>query len=267
MLAVGRKAVAQTGFTLSLEHLRMEDLIRDSGVSRTSSYRKWPTKDAYAADLLIDIAQATDLLDDGRCLLPALQTALPEATSSLSTPEGRHEALVELLRVSLAADFNATSASRDWSVFLSLRAGYRDLPEGPARDAIGAALRETSRRFTTIRGRSLRQFTEILGYRLRTDVYVDWADLSNVIGDLWTGLTIRSYVDGDDLVAPVQASVSGTTERTWTRASLTVARMFLAAVEPDPTVVWDEQRIVSLQQSASHPEQALAEFMAAIASL
>ena len=66
MLDAGARLIAAQGLSLSLEHVSMEELISDAGVSRTSSYRRWPTKDLFAADLLLHLARNTRLLDASR---------------------------------------------------------------------------------------------------------------------------------------------------------------------------------------------------------
>ena len=48
--------VKRTGLTVSSEHIGLEDLIRDAGVSRSAVYRRWPRQDLFLSELLRELA-------------------------------------------------------------------------------------------------------------------------------------------------------------------------------------------------------------------
>jgi hypothetical protein len=52
--------VNRTGLTVSLEHLSVEDVIREAGVARSAVYRRWPYpyKDLFLSDLANELAKA-----------------------------------------------------------------------------------------------------------------------------------------------------------------------------------------------------------------
>lgn len=247
MLAAGERFVAGHGLSLSLEHLSMEDLIRDAGVSRTSSYRRWPTKDQFAADLLVRLAQA-HLADDLGYLTDALSDLPADLLDGLDSPAGRRDAFVEVLRRTLVDDFALTAGSPTWRAYLTLRAAHVGLPEGELRDEVAAALRETERGFTDTRAAALRAMARLAGYRLRDARVVDWATLSLFLSGLVTGMVVRAYSDPDAVTAPRHVAPFGSRRAAeWSPAALGAASLLLDALEPDPDLDWDADRVARLR--------------------
>ena len=57
MLRAALAMVHQTGLTVSLEHISFEDMIREADVSRSSAYHRWPHKDLFFSDLVLELAR------------------------------------------------------------------------------------------------------------------------------------------------------------------------------------------------------------------
>ncbi len=49
------------GLTVSLEHLGLEWMIAEAGVSRATAYRHWPTKAAFLSEVLLTVGRTTHL--------------------------------------------------------------------------------------------------------------------------------------------------------------------------------------------------------------
>lgn len=251
MLKAGLQFVAQQGLSLSLEHLSMENLIQAAGVSRTSSYRRWPTKDTFAADLLLTLAQAADLSGDVPGLTEALAATSGAAFVELETQQGRRNAVVEVLRVLFDTDFLAMLHSADWRSYIALRAGHIGLPAGDLRTRVAEALAQTEQRFTRARAAAFRMLADGMGYRLRHPDPEAWDRLSLTIGAVATGMLIRGYSDPHAVTATVVVTALGSTAPApWSTSTLASAGIFLDAVEPDPAVVWSPDRIAALRAQA-----------------
>ena len=49
--------ISSGGLTVSLDHISLEQLIRDADVSRSTVYRRWPHKDLFFSDLVRELAE------------------------------------------------------------------------------------------------------------------------------------------------------------------------------------------------------------------
>lgn len=246
MLAAGERFVREHGLSLSLEHLSMEDLFREAGVSRTSSYRRWPTKDQFAADLLVRLAR-TGLGDDLGYLADALADLPADLAAGVGTQDGRHELLVEVLRRSMVGDFAATVDSPRWRAYLTLRAAHVGLPDGALRDDVAEALRETERGFTRVRAVTLAAVAELAGYRLVDPGAFDWEQVSLAVSAVVTGMVVRAYSDPGAVTDTREAAPFGSRRvAEWNPAALASASLILHAIDPDPGVVWDDARRAAL---------------------
>jgi AcrR family transcriptional regulator len=60
--------VHRDGLTVSLDHISLEEVIRDADVSRSAVYRRWPYKDLFFSDLVKELARSATatILDDPR---------------------------------------------------------------------------------------------------------------------------------------------------------------------------------------------------------
>ena len=252
MLDAGLSFVAEQGLSLSLEHLQMEELIQAAGVSRTSSYRRWPSKSLFAADLLIRVAQATDLSGDVPGLPEALESIPGEFVARLDTAQGRHDATVEVLRVVMDTDFAAMLESVEWRAYVALRAAYIGVLDGELRARVANALSETERRFTRRRSQTFHALTELLGYRLRESDPVAWDQLSLTLNAVATGMLIHAYSDPAVTATTEQAAFGSTRVAAWSPATHAEAGIVFGAIEPDPDIAWSEERIATLRARLTH---------------
>lgn len=253
MLDAGLSFVAEQGLSLSLEHLQMEELIQAAGVSRTSSYRRWHTKSHFAADLLIRIAQATDLSGDVPGLAEALESLPNDLLANLDTDPGRRDATVEVVRVVMDTDFRAMLESADWRAYIALRAAYIGVLDGELRARVADALTATERRFTGRRSQAFRALTELLGYRLREPTGTAWEQLSLTLNAVATGMLIHAYSDPTAVTETTERAAFGSTRKAaWSPATHAEAGIVFAAIEPDPDIEWSAERIAALRARLTH---------------
>ncbi len=258
MLDAGLSFVAAQGLSLSLEHLQMEELIQVAGVSRTSSYRRWPTKSLFAADLLVRIAQATDLSGDVPGLPQALEEIPAEVLAHLDTREGRHDAAVEVMRVVMDTDFAAMLESTEWRAYIALRAAFIGVLDGELRARVADALIETERRFTERRAQTFRALTELLGYRLRDPRTATWAQLSLTLNAVATGMLIHAYSDPATVTPAAELAAFGSSRTSaWSPATHAEAGVILGAIEPDPAIEWNPERVATLREQLAEAASTL----------
>ncbi len=246
MLAAGARAIAEHGLSLSLEHLSMEELIAEAAVSRTSSYRRWPTKDLFAADLLLHVARDTRLADDLTPYLEAASALDPDLLAGIVHDQGRRDLCVELMRIITSADFGHALASASWRGFVTLRAAHGGLPDGEVRARVAEALGATERGFQVRRAEALGAAASLMGYRLRDARSIDWSDLALLTSASFTGLLVQAYSDPDAVLGETDRAAFGSSRTArWSAAALSSANLFFAATEPDPDVIWDEARLAA----------------------
>src|SRR4051794_31331588 len=56
MMRAAIDMINRTGLTVSLDHIRFEDVIRSAQVARSTAYRHWPYKDLFFSDLIKELA-------------------------------------------------------------------------------------------------------------------------------------------------------------------------------------------------------------------
>ena len=88
MLEAALPGVKRTGFTVSLDSISMEAVIREAGVSRSAVYRRWPYKDLSVSDLVKVLGEAAvPSAADHEAIIGAIKAVAAEHDSWLDTPK------------------------------------------------------------------------------------------------------------------------------------------------------------------------------------
>lgn len=158
MLDAGRELALEAGAALTIEHLRLEEVIQRARVPRSSAYRLWPYKDDYINDLLCYLAGAGSWFSDRPLMTPETTTVVQQLVDDnralLATMEGRRALLCEIVRVTTDHNYRTLSRSPQWRLHMALiatlgstsggatgAAGAGD-GDGAARRRVAAALEE-----------------------------------------------------------------------------------------------------------------------------
>src|SRR5215469_13098238 len=111
MLEAGRELALESGAALTLEHLRLEEVIQRARVPRSSVYRMWPYKDDYIDDLLCYLAGPGSWFSDRVVFDPdtfaLIERPLTENKQMLATTEGRRALLCEIVRLAALRNYEA----------------------------------------------------------------------------------------------------------------------------------------------------------------
>src|SRR6516162_7290019 len=93
MLDAGRDLALAAGAALTIEHLRLEEVIQRARVPRSSVYRLWPYREDYTDDLLCYLAGPGSSFSDRTVFDPETVTVImrvPEENKHLlATADGR----------------------------------------------------------------------------------------------------------------------------------------------------------------------------------
>lgn len=241
--------VHEQGISTGLESIPFDEVVRQAGVSRTSAYRRWPKRDHFYGDVLLELAGGTTLPAPETSILgPAADVVLDHAPR-LDSTQGHRDLVVELLRVSIGADYQVVSTSPQWRTFTVLLASHQGITDPQVRDEVTAALASAERRVTDARARAYAQFTGLLGYRLVAPLAgPDGFELmSRAAGATMSGLLTRLTLGENATDTPRPMRAFGSTQPAqWDPAVYMVASTVLAYIEPDPGVQWTHTRIDDL---------------------
>src|SRR3954453_1976400 len=104
MLGAAIDMINRTGLTVSLDHIRFEDVIRDDDVARSTAYRHWPYKDLFFSDLVKELAASASpaIINDEITLIRQI---LREHQDWLETPRQRHHLVLEVIRQLALLDY------------------------------------------------------------------------------------------------------------------------------------------------------------------
>src|SRR5580693_6087344 len=118
MLDAGRELALEAGAALTIEHLRLEEVIQRARVPRSSVYRLWSYRDEYIDDLLCYLAGAGTLFGDRPVFDPETFSVagkvLADNRHLLGTTDGRRALLREVVRVTATRNYQALSESSPW---------------------------------------------------------------------------------------------------------------------------------------------------------
>ncbi|GAB3624957.1 hypothetical protein GCM10027418_30430 [Mariniluteicoccus endophyticus] len=266
MLDVAVAQIEAEGMSVGLDGIRMERVIEAAGVSRATAYRRWPTRDAFLTDVLVETVRRTSLIPEAGDDLARLVALVSEHHDALTTPQGRRDLVVEGLRVSVDMDVHRIMESPRWRTFLSLSATYPSLPHGEVREAVGRALAATEDDFSRRRAEVYANLATLIGYRLVPPLKGEegFRVLGGAAGAVMRGIITRANPDPGWLDRRTGAALFGASRATaWSEPERYAVAMLLAHLEPDPDLVWDAATVAALLERF---ETQIAEMYATAAS-
>lgn len=249
MLSTALAMVQRTGLTVSLDHISLEDVIRDADVSRSAVYRRWPFKDLFFSDLVMELAKnATPTIVDDE--LEMIREIVAERLDWLKTPELRHSLVVELFRQLALLDFDTLHGSAAWRTYLALQATFVSLADGELRDQVQAALARAERSHLARVAAAWQQLAGLFGYRLRPELEATFETLAPLLSATLRGLVIMALSMPEIAVERTEADPFGAAGREeWSLPAMGLASIASAFLEPDPGVEWDEARVARVGQA------------------
>jgi len=251
--------ISRTGLTVSLDHIRFEDVIRDADVARSTAYRHWPYKDLFFSDLIKELASSARpaIVNDEVALIKQILT---ERADWLSTPEQRHSLILELIRQLALLDFTSILASPEWRTYLALHATFSSLADGDLRDQIRAALAHAEADHIALIARSWGQIAGLFGYRLRPELATSFDTLATLLDASMRGLVITALSTPEVGTRRTLASPPGAAgPEPWSLPATAAASIAMAFLEPDPAAVWNEHRLTEIHRLLDETRDHVAE--------
>ena len=246
MLRAAIGMINRTGLTVSLDHIRFEDVIRDADVSRSTAYRHWPYKDLFFSDLVKELASSARpaiIADE----ISLIKQVLSEHLDWLETPRLRHRLILELIRRLALLDFQSIVASPEWRTYLALHATFSGLSNGELRDQIQEALAHAEAGQVALVAQAWQQIADLFGYRLRPELATGFETLATLLSASMRGLVITALSNPEVATQVTAASpfdVAG--KDPWSLPAIGMASIALAFLEPDPAAEWTDQRLAGI---------------------
>lgn len=244
------------GLQVGIDQLGYEELIVSAGVTRSAVYRRWPSKEAFLAELLVTLAERQEyglhhFSDDAA---PALAPILGPDVSWAATPRGRRGALVRLARAGSQANYESTARSQEDRNNIALAALLRSSSDELRARALDL-LRASESEYVERRSAFYRVFLAIVGYRLKPQVTMrQFVTLGSA---LVQGLTLQAAASAEQFEDPVLGDPFGIgISEGWTTASLGFTALMLELLEPDPDFEPDQARLGALLATLAMPSVA-----------
>ncbi|GAA2239536.1 TetR/AcrR family transcriptional regulator [Herbiconiux moechotypicola] len=258
VLDVALERVQGVGLTIGFEHIVMDDLIREAGVPRSSTYRLWDSKESFIADLLVEIATevSTRLADDET--LEISERILFDNIESLASGEERERVMYEVIRVALEHNFRAVIASRPWQSYVGLTATLLSDLDAYPRSEIDEALRSGSDAFIERMAEFHKWFSTILGYRMRAEWNDDYRPYAVVISSVVEGLGLRHLGNPGvvDAVYRGPATIEGD-DPDWKLPAIALVAILERFLEHDPD--YDVQSTMAMLREMKVQREAAAD--------
>lgn len=196
MLQAAQDMVLETGVSISLEEMSLEDVMRRAQVPRSSVYRLWPYKGDFVDDLLCRLAEpewagTAQPVKQQRALDVAWEVVNANQTR-LSTEEGRRSVLREAVRLAVDVSFHDMGADPAWPVYMALTSTIGSVREPRVRTKIAKSLEDFERQRVDRLVRFFGEMAEAVGFRLRDGFRLE--HLVVATGSMMQGLLLRSLI-------------------------------------------------------------------------
>ena len=242
--------IRERGLAVTVDHIGFEEVIKAAGVSRATAYRRWPSRQAFLSDVIAAAVQRVRLTPEGVDDVRALKGYLKSTALDWADAQQRRNAVVALLHIAVQADFERTLGSTDTQTYYGLTATCRNMQDAEVRAAAQAALKSAAARMAGYRSRIYRLLPDRMGYRLAPGLDPDTGfDLmSDAAGAMMYGLTVTAYNDPGFATRTFPTAAWGSTEvEEWTAPAHHLVGLVLSYLQPDPDIVWDEDRIARVR--------------------
>ncbi len=232
MLDTAVAQVLQRGLSVGVDDLGFEALIEAAGVSRSTVYRKWPSREDFYARLLVDLAghEQLGLKTFAATDLPRMLAHLAGDPAWRETPEGRRRTLVELLRVGGQSNYAHDPTRAQVRTLIALVALLASSPHLAAE--IGTSLVRSEDRSRSILSEIYQRIAAWVG--TRTIPGVTWEHVATLGSAALIGVMVqeggRPRRDESFVADPFRTGHVAE----WTSASLSYAAMLLGLTELDP---------------------------------
>ncbi|ATL67974.1 TetR/AcrR family transcriptional regulator [Nocardia terpenica] len=244
MLAAATAMVERAGLTVSLEHLSFEEVIRAAGVARSAVYRRWPYKDLFFSDLLVELARGVNpvLAEANPAAMAAVGASVLEHLEWARTPGLRRALAGEVLRCGAAEEFSLFARSPAWRTYFAVQATFQGLPDGALRERVRAALTVSEQALVEQVATAYTRVCALIGLRVRPQAGVGFDTVARAATAALRGLVLMAPVNPAITRIRVRANpFDAPAAAEWSEPALILATTVVGLTEPDPDLVWSPE--------------------------
>jgi AcrR family transcriptional regulator len=248
MLDTARDTVVRSGLTVSLDHISVEELIHEAGVSRTAFYRRWPSRDLFLRDLIKELARnAVPSINDEE--IEAIERVIAERADQLATPQDRDDLVAELIRELALMHFEMLNQSATWRTYLAVNVACASITDDDTRDEIRYALAQSEEEHIRAVAKAVEMLAGLVGYRLRPEAAASFETIATLNTAALHGLITMAISDPGLATQRLRAAPLWTAKSAeWSLPGLALASIISVLLEPDPEIDWEAERTTALRE-------------------
>lgn len=243
MLATALELVKENGPKVVLAGITLDQVVAKSGVSRSSAYRIWSTKESFLQSVAESLIQPAfdEMLPMGQAMMQTARMVIAELIGQLGTAEQRAEVLNEVVSAVFVPAASSYPVSSVWRNLLAL-AALSSSCSAEERTAMRAEMSAREEEFVSGMASLYEELGLILGYRpVEGSSYRLLATALRLIGEGWAFRTAIADASPTDELAAAEA-----------HPSVAAARGIVASMlEPVPDYRFEEVLPVYLARMAS----------------
>jgi AcrR family transcriptional regulator len=243
-----RDALVRGGLTVNLDHINLEDLIEEAGVSRSAVYRRWPHEDVFLGDLIKELARtAVPSIDEEE--IAAIEQVLAEQAAPLATPEDRDHLVADAIRQLGLMYFEMHYQSAGWRTYLALNALCVSVGDDDMPAQVRAALAESEQAHILASAKVLEMLAGLVGYRLRPEKAASFDTAAILMSAAVRGVTMMATSDPALAAQRLQSAPFWSPDRAgWSLPAMALGSIVFALLEPDPEIEWGAERAMALRE-------------------
>lgn len=232
LLAVAVDRVRGEGLLLDYSNIELEDLIRVSGVPRSTVFRIWPDRVAFVADLVRALFEADPGFQtgfDGETL-ELLEGTLAHAGDQARSQEDQQIALRSMVQATVAHNIVAVDGSVAWRAYRTMSAALASGDSVPGGAEIRALLSEIEGAYVDRMAVMYARLNGAIGFRMRQGVTE--RDLAVAIMSVIDGMSDHRRIDPAFIDEPRFVDMGAEGAQGWHLAALAVYGVYSCLTEP-----------------------------------
>jgi AcrR family transcriptional regulator len=243
-----RDTLVRAGLTVSLDRISLEAVLREAGVSRTTFYRRWSSKEVFLRELIKELARhAVPSINDEE--IETIERVIAERADQLETPEDRDDLVAELIRQLALMHFEMLNQSATWRTYLAVNLACVSIADDATRDDVRIALAQSEEAHIRAVAKALQILADLVGYRLRPEAAASFETIATLNTAALHGLITMAISDPGLATRRLWAAPLWTAKSAeWSLPAMALASIISVQLEPDPEIDWEAERTTALRE-------------------